>query len=124
MLELQPSGLLSTNEIAAAKLVHLEYFNTQDQPKITWSPSFAVARAYLDQLARSNGLSPDRITAVRQALDRSERANGQARRDALTQLAVSLAQDAAASSDRAKLQKLGSVVSDLANGEAVGAGRD
>jgi hypothetical protein len=122
VLELQPSGLLSANEIAAAKTVHLEYFNTQDQPKITWPASFAVARAYVDQLARSNGLSPDRITAVRQALDRTERANSQGRRDALTQLATSLGQDAATSSDRAKVQKLASVVSDLANGQAAGAG--
>jgi hypothetical protein len=122
VLELQPSGLLSANEIAAAKLVHLEYFNTQDQPKITWPASFAVARAYVDQLARSNGLSPDRITAVRQALDRAERANSQARRDALTQLAISLGQDGATSSDRAKVQKLAGVVSELANGQAAGAG--
>ena len=122
VLELQPSGLLSANELAAAKLVHLEYFNTQDQPKITWPANFAVARAYVDQLVRSNGLSADRITAVRQALDRAERSSGQARHDALTQLAVSLAQDAATSGDRAKLQKLGGVVTDLANGTAAGAG--
>jgi len=122
VLDLQPSGLLSANEIAAAKLVHLTYFNTQDQPKITWPASFAVARAYVDQLARSKGLSADRITAVRQALDRAERANGQARHDALTQLAVSLAQDAATSGDRAKLQKLGGVVTDLATGAGAGAG--
>ena len=122
VLDLQPSGLLSANEIAAAKLVHLEYFNTQDQPKITWPASFAVARAYVDQLARSNGLSTDRITAVRQALDRAERANGQARRDALTALTTSLGQDAATSNDKAKVQKLAGVVTELANGTAAGAG--
>jgi hypothetical protein len=122
VLELQPSGLLSANEIAAAKLVHLEYFNTQDQPKITWPASFAVARAYVDQLERSNGLSADRITAVRQTLDRGERAQGQARRDALTRLAASLGQDAATSRDRAKVQKLAGVVGELANGVVTGAG--
>jgi hypothetical protein len=122
VLELQPSALLSANEIAAAKLVHLEYFNAQDQPKITWPAHFAVARAYVDQLARSNGLSPERITVVRQALDRAERANGQARHDVLAQLAVSLAQDGAMSSDRARVQKLGGVVTDLANAAMTGAG--
>jgi hypothetical protein len=122
VIELRPSGLLSANEIAAAKLVHLEYFNAQDQPKITWPAAFAVARAYVDQLARSNGLSAERIAAVRQSLDRAERANGQARRDALTQLATSLGQDAATSSDRAKVQKLAAVVGELANGQAAGAG--
>ena len=122
MLDLQPSGFLSENEIDAAKLVHLEYFNTQDQPKLVWPASFAVARAYVDQLARSKALSPERITAVRQALDRAERANGQAQRDALTQLAASLGPDAATSSDKAKVQKLAGVVTDLANGTAAGAG--
>ncbi|HET9385278.1 MAG TPA: hypothetical protein VFO67_09035, partial [Gemmatimonadales bacterium] len=122
VLELQPSGLLSANEIAAAKQVHLDYFNAQDQPRITWTPSFAVARAYVDQLARSKGLSADRITAVRQALDRAERAQGQARRDALTPLTTSLQQDVATSSDKAKVQKLASVVTELATGAATGAG--
>ena len=121
VLELQPSGLLSANEIAAAKLVHLDYFNTQDQPKLAWPAHFAVARAYVDQLARSNGLSADRITAVRQALDRAEKTHGQERRDALTALGTSLGQDAATSSDKAKVQKLAGVVSDLANGAAAGA---
>ena len=122
VLEMQPSGLLSANEIAAAKLVHLDYFNTQDQPKITWPAHFAVARAYVDQLARSNGLSADRITAVRQTLDRAEKAHGQERRDALTALGTSLDQDAATSSDKAKVQKLAGVVGELATGAATGAG--
>src|SRR6266498_574341 len=115
VLELAPSGLISRNEIEAAKLVHLDYFNTQDQPKLTWPASFVVARAYVDQLERSNGLSAERLKAVRQELGRAEKERGDARRTTLTQLAVALAQDAATSSDRAKLQKLGEVVTDLAN---------
>ncbi len=115
VFELTPSGLISRNEIAAAKLVHLDYFNTQDQPKITWPASFVVARAYVDQLERSSGLSAERLKAVRQELGRAEKERGDARRTTLTQLAVALAQDAATSSDRAKLQKLGEVVTDLAN---------
>ena len=115
VFELKPSGLISRNEIAAAKLVHLDYFNTQDQPKVTWPASFVVARAYVDQLERSNGLTAERLKAVRQELDRAEKASGQARRDALTQLASSLNQDAATSSDQAKVQKLAAVVTDLAN---------
>ena len=115
VFELVPSGLISRNEIAAAKLVHLEYFNTQDQPKITWPASFVVARAYVDQLERSNGLSVERVKAVRQQLDRAEKSQGQARRDALTQLATALGQDASASTDRAKVQKLAAVVTEMAN---------
>ncbi len=115
VFELQPSGLISRNELAAAKLVHLDYFNTQDQPKLTWPASFVVARAYVDQLERSGGLSAERLKAVRQELGRAEKERSDARRTTLTQLAVALAQDAATSSDRAKLQKLGAVVTDLAN---------
>ncbi|OLE28171.1 MAG: hypothetical protein AUI36_31275 [Cyanobacteria bacterium 13_1_40CM_2_61_4] len=122
VFELTPSGLISRNEIEAAKLVHLDYFNTQDQPKITWPASFVVARAYVDQLARSNGLSVERVKAVRQQLDRAEKSQGQARRDALSQLATTLGQDASTSSDQARVQKLAGVVTELANtAPAVGA---
>src|SRR5213079_2026166 len=115
VFELVPSGLISRNEIEAAKLVHLDYFNTQDQPKITWPASFVVARAYVDQLERSNGLAILRVKAVRQALEQAEKSQGQARRDALTQLAAALGQDASGSSDQAKVQKLAGVVTELAN---------
>src|SRR5437773_1272153 len=46
VLELEPSGLLSRNEVEAAKLVHFDYFNAQDQPKITWPAAFVLARPY------------------------------------------------------------------------------
>src|SRR5256712_7456394 len=83
ILELQPSGLLSQNEIAAAKLVHADYFNAQDQPKIVWPASFVVARAYLDQLARSGGLTAQDVAATRESLSRAEALSGAPRRDAL-----------------------------------------
>jgi hypothetical protein len=121
VFELTPSGLISSNEIEAATLVHLDYFNTQDQPKITWPASFVVARAYVDQLVRSNGLSPERVKAVRHEMDRAEKSHGQTRRDALTQLATALGQDAATSTDQAKVQKLAGVVTELANTAATGA---
>ena len=121
VFELQPSGLLSRNEIEAAKLVHFDYFNTQDQPKITWPATFVLARAYVDQLERSNGLSVERVKLVRQELARAEKSQGQARRDALSQLASSLGSDAASSSDQAKAQKLTGVLTELANTAATGA---
>src|SRR6267378_1195335 len=121
VLELQPGGLISANEIAAAKLVHLDYFNAQDQPKMSWPASFVVARAYVDQLERSNGLSALRGKVVRRELARAEKSQGAARRDALTQLATALGQDAAMSSDRAKVQTLAGVVTELATTAATGA---
>lgn len=123
VLELAPSGLISANEIAAAKLVHFDYFNAQDQPRITWPASFVVARAYVDQLERSNGLpgGAARVKAVRQELDRAEKSQGAARRDALRQLTTTLAQDASRSTDQAKVQKLAGVLTELANTGATGA---
>ena len=113
VLELEPSPLITANELAAAKLVHFDYFNTQDQPKITWPASFVLARAYVDQLERSNGLPAPRVQAVRQALNGAEKSQGQARRDALTTLATALGQDAATSTDQAKVQTLAAVVTQL-----------
>jgi len=121
VLELAPSGLISRNEIEAAQLVHLDYFNAQDQPKVTWPASFVVARAYVDQLERSNGLSAERLKVVRQQLSQAEKSQGAARRDALTQLATALGQDASMSSDRAKVQKLVAVVTDLATAQGTAA---
>ena len=69
--------------------VHLDYLNAQGQPKIVWPPSFALARAYLDQLERSNGLDGGHGSPrSRQALASAEKASGAARRDALTSLAT------------------------------------
>jgi hypothetical protein len=90
IVELTPSEYVSQNEIDAAKTVHLDYFNSQGQPKFVWPPSFALARAYVDQLERSKCLGADRIAAVRQQLSNAERASGAQRREALTQAAAQL----------------------------------
>ena len=105
---------LTQNEIDAMNTVKLDYWNPQEQRKFVWPPSFAMARAFVDQLERSKGLSADRITAVRTALASAEKANGGARRTALTGLAASLNADAAGSSDAAKVRKLIAAVTDLA----------
>jgi len=101
------------NEIDAAKLVHFDYLNAQDQQQLVWPASFVVARAYVDQLARSRGLPTPRINAIRDALTGAERASGQARRDALSQLATRLSTDAQASTDQPKVRMLIAVVNDL-----------
>ena len=116
VFELLPSGSLSQNEIDAAKLVHFDYLNVQDQPKLVWPPSFVVARAYLDQLARSEGLASAKVAAARSALARAERLSGPERHNALTQLVVQLTGDAPAAADQAKVRTLAGVVGDLANG--------
>ncbi|MGH7429702.1 MAG: LVIVD repeat-containing protein, partial [Candidatus Methylomirabilaceae bacterium] len=117
VFELQPSGFISQNEIEAAMLVHFDFLNVQDQPKLVWPPSFAVPRAYLDQLARSNGLAPDRVAAARMELARAERLAGQARRDALTQLATQLNGEVQGAADQAKVRTMAAAVMDLATAQ-------
>ena len=111
---LKPSGLLTQNEIDAAKLVRLEYLNAQSQPKATWPASFVLARAYLDQLARGNGLSGTRVSAVRGELARAEGLGGAERRTALTTLATLLDADAPGSSDAVRVRKLAAVAREIA----------
>ena len=113
ILELQPGALLSQNEIDAAKLIHFDYLNAQDQQKLVWPASFVVARAYVDQLERSHGLPATRIKVTRDALRKAEKASGQARRNGLSKLATQLNADTRGSSDQAKVQMLISVVNDL-----------
>jgi uncharacterized membrane protein YgcG len=115
--DLLPGGLITQNEIDAANTVHFDYLNVQDQPKFVWPPSFALARAYLDQLARSNGLAAARITAVRTQLASAEKLSGQQRKTALAQLATELTSDASGSGARAKVQTLSAAVRDLANAQ-------
>src|SRR5690242_11825159 len=110
IFELSPSGLLSQNEIDAAKSVKLDYLNAQGQPKFVWPASFSLAKAYVDQLERDGGLAADRIASVRQALTGAESASGSARRDALNKLAGQI--DAYGSA--AKVKMLAASVRDLA----------
>jgi hypothetical protein len=113
--ELTPSEFISQNEIDAAKTVHLDYLNAQGQPKFVWPPSFALARAYVDQLERNKCLSASRVTAVRAALSAAEKASGSQRKDALSTLSTQLNGDASGSCDAARVGKLANAVRDLAN---------
>jgi hypothetical protein len=114
VLELQPSAMLTQNEIDAAKTVKLASLNVQDQQPITWPASFAVARAYVDQLERSHGLTAARVSSVRARLSNAERASDAARRSALTSLAAQLDRDAASSADAPRVKALQAVVTALA----------
>jgi hypothetical protein len=113
--ELTPSQYVSQNEIDAAKTVRLEYLNTQGQPKFVWPPSFALVKAYVDQLERGKCLSAARVAAVRQEITSAERSSGPARHDTLTRLASQLEGDVQGSCDGPKVQKLAQAVTNLSN---------
>src|SRR5262249_10778320 len=116
IFELKPSAYLSQNEIDAANSVRFAWVNAQDQTRLVWPAIFAVPRAYLDQLARDNGLPADRRAAIATALNSAEKLQGSARSAALTQLATQLDTDAGTSSDAPRVTAMAASVRKLAAG--------
>jgi hypothetical protein len=109
--ELVPSQYVSQNEIDAAKTVKWDYLNAQGQPKIVWPPSFALARAYTDQLERKGCVPAARIASIRSSIANAERGTGAARDTALTSLSASL--DAERGCDAGKVDLLKKSLMDL-----------
>src|SRR5215213_81757 len=72
IFELTPTQYLTQNEIDAAKAVRVAELNVQNQQRVEWSRQLVVAKAYVDQLERSQALSSDQITDLRQAIQRAE----------------------------------------------------
>jgi hypothetical protein len=72
IFELTPTEHLTQNEIDAAKAVRMAELNVQNQQKIEWPRKLVVAKAYVDQLERSQALPAERITALRQAIQSAE----------------------------------------------------
>ncbi|CAN5881942.1 hypothetical protein BH11GEM1_BH11GEM1_34600 [soil metagenome] len=114
IFELTPSQYISQNEIDAAKTVHLDYLNTQGQPKFVWPATFSLSRAYVDQLERANSLKSGEISGLRKSLDAAEKATGAKRASALTKLAKEIDEDVKESADAAKVHTLAHSVRDLA----------
>ncbi len=104
--ELTPTQFLTQNEIDAAKTVRFSEFNAQGQPQLNWPPSFALAKAFLDQSERNGCLSASRVGEVRTAIAAAERATGTARQQALQALAGTLDRDARNACDNNKNQQL------------------
>jgi hypothetical protein len=72
VFELTPTKFLTQNEIDAAKTVRVTELNVQNQQKIEWPAQLVVAKAYVDQLARSQALPAERITALQKAIQSAE----------------------------------------------------
>lgn len=115
ILELVPSEVLTQNEIDAANSVRLDQLNSQGQPIFEWPATFALARAYVDQLVRSGGLSTTRLGQVLGALSDAESSSGGARTSTLRALADDLAMESGSSTDSAKVDRLADAVRRLAD---------
>jgi hypothetical protein len=107
VFELTPTKLLTQNEIDAARTVRVAELNVQNQQKIVWPGSLVVAKAYVDQLERSQALPAERISNLRQAIESAE--SSHLTRSAvgkLKSLAPSLEKDAAAAKNPADATRL------------------
>ncbi len=107
VFELTPTKFLTQNEIDAAKAVRVAELNVQNQQKIEWPRNLAVAKAYLDQLERSQALPANRIAELRQTIQSAESSHLNEREMAkLRDLAPSLEETAAATKSVAASTRL------------------
>ncbi len=115
IFELVPSSALTRNEIDAANSVQLTQLNSQGQPIFEWPATFALARAYLDQLERWHGMPASQVGSARSALASAEQASGAVRRATLGTLAETLETQMATASDPDRVEKLTDAVRRLAD---------
>lgn len=107
VLELTPTKNLTQNEIDAAKQVQLATLNVQNQSKIEWPANLVVAKAYLDQLGRSQALSAGRIAKLEKAIQAAEASQMNKKKVAkLKGMAPSLEKSATAAKDPADSKRI------------------
>ena len=109
--QLVPSEFISQNEIDAANTVKWDYLNAQGQPKISWPPSFALAKAYTDQLERKGCVASARIGDIRAQIANAEKSNGAARNAVLAKLVTDV--EGSRNCDPAKIDMLKKSLQDL-----------
>jgi hypothetical protein len=107
VFELTPTKFLTQNEIDAAKAIQVSELNVQNQQKIEWPAKLVVAKAYVDQLSRSQALPPDKIADLQKAIHSAE--SSHMSKDALAKLksmAPSLTTDAGSAKNQADAARL------------------
>ena len=115
IFELIPSDFLTENEIAAANTVKIDYFNPQGQPKFTWPASYALVRAYADQLERDRQLDRQALQMIRTGITEAERASGSRKSQMLNDLATEVENRAGSSSNGDKMNRLANTLKELAS---------
>ncbi|MFY9729812.1 MAG: hypothetical protein WAK24_04340 [Candidatus Acidiferrales bacterium] len=119
VFDLSPTKFLTQNEIDAAKTVQVAALNVQNQQKIEWPAKLVVAKAYLDQLARSQALPADRITSLQKAVQSAESSHMNKSNVAkLKRMAPSLEKSAATAKSPVDAKRLNSLAQILKNPSA------
>jgi hypothetical protein len=114
VFELTPSQFLTQNEIDAAKAVRVNELNVQDQQRIVWPSTLVVAKAYVDQLSRSQALPADKLTALKDAIQNAESSHlSKKSLSSLKHMASSLNKDAGSAKDPADSKRLRSLAAIL-----------
>lgn len=75
VFQLTPTKFLTQDEIDAAKTVRVDELNVQNQQKIEWPATLVVAKAYVDQLSRSQALPAKRIAELQKAIRSAEKSH-------------------------------------------------
>jgi hypothetical protein len=114
VFELTPTKFLTQNEIDAARTVRVAALNVQNQQKIEWPAQLVVAKAYVDQLERSQALPAARIAALRDAIHSAETSHmSQSKLAKLKGMAPSLEKSATTAkspADASRLQALAQIL--------------
>jgi len=110
ILELTPTANLTQNEIDAAKTVQVAELNVQNQQKIEWPRKLVVAKAYVDQLERSNALPATQITELRDSIQRAETAKEAGKLKSVGSWVEKASGSAKNATDSARLQALAEIL--------------
>jgi len=114
IFELTPTKYLTQNEIDAAKSVRVAELNVQNQEKIVWPRKLVVAKAYVDQLERSQALPSGQILELQQVIGSAKISRlNQRELEKLKSLASSMEKNAGltkSGADSARLQALAEIL--------------
>ena len=116
ILELTPTENLTQNEIDAAKAVQVAELNVQNQQRLVWPRKLVVAKAYIDQLERSGGLSAAEISNLREAIKKAEGSSSDLKK--LNRFASSVAKNARQAKNAADSARLTALAEILKRPEA------
>ena len=119
VFQLTPTKFLTQNEIDAAKTVQVAGLNVQDQQKIVWPAKLVVAKAYLDQLERSQALPAKQISDLRKEIGKAEKSRlGKKQLAKLSGMASSVEQNAGSAKTPADTKRLQGLAEILKHPEA------
>jgi hypothetical protein len=119
VFELTPTKFLTQNEIDAAKAVRVKELNVQNQQKIVWPSNMVVAKAYVDQLSRSQALPAAKIADIQKAIQSAEGSHmGKDATSKLKSMATSLQKEAGTAKDQADSKRLRALAAILEHPQA------